>query len=344
MMGDVLDHPQQPGKRGVLVIVVLAAIFFTLLVLLLRAGTTAPLRQARSQEDLYVLPLRLRIRTLPDAKAPVVATATRGEKLRLLEDRGAWVQVQNREGITGWADRSGLEGAAEHDRRLARYAAMRKLPTLEGQVEQRVPLYAGPGVFYSIVGELTPASRVRIYTRDHDFYAVETGGDIAYAEVDAISLSTAGAAQFEVAATSREPEMPGEERGEFIIPERPFPEVPIPEIPAPTPPPRAPEPAPVETRVYPAVPAGGTQPVEVHRVTPRYPMEARLAGTQGRVVIRAIIRRDGSVDNVQVLADLPHGLGRAAADAVRRWRFRPATYLGEPIDVYYTVTVNFRLD
>lgn len=343
MMGEVLEHPRQPGKRGVLVIVVLAAIFFTLLVLLLRAGTVAPPRKARSQEELYVLPTRLRIRTLPDAKAPVVATAVRGETLRLLEDRGAWVKVQNREGISGWADRSGLEGATEHDRRLARYAAMRKLPTLEGQVEQRVPLYAGPGIFHSIVGELTPASRVRIYTRDHDFYAVEVGGDIAYAEVDAISLSTAGAAQFEVAAASREREVPGEERGEFRIPERTFPEVPIPEMPPPVPAP-PPAPSPVESRVYPAVPAGGTQPVAVHQVKPRYPIEARLAGTQGRVLIRAIIRRDGSVDNVQVLADLPNGLGEASADAVRRWRFRPATYLGEPIDVYYTVTVNFRLD
>jgi TonB family protein len=342
-MAEVLEHPQRPGRRGVLVIVVLGAIFFTLLVLLLRAGTEARPNLTRSREELYVLPTRLRIRTLPDAKAPVVATAVRGEKLRLLEDRGAWVRVQNREGISGWADRGGLEAANEYDRRLARYAAMRKLPTLEGQVEERVPLYAGPGIFYSIVGELTPASRIRIYTRDHDFYAVDVGGDIAYAEVDAISLSTAGAAEFEVAASTREREVPGEERGEFPIPERSFPQIPIPQMPPPLPE-LPPQPAPVESRVYPAVPVGGTQPEVVHRVMPRYPAEARRAGTQGRVLIRAIIRRDGSVDNVHVLTDLPDGLGNAAAKAVSQWRFRPATYQGEPIDVYYTVTVNFRLD
>ena len=45
----------------------------------------------------------------------------------------------------------------------------------------------------------------------------------------------------------------------------------------------------------------------------------------------------------EIIKDLPYGLGDAAREAVSRWRFRPATYRGEPIDVYYTVTVNFRL-
>ena len=49
------------------------------------------------------------------------------------------------------------------------------------------------------------------------------------------------------------------------------------------------------------------------------------------------------LDNVEILKDLPYGLGDAAREAVEQWRFRPATYRGEPIDVYYTVTVNFRL-
>jgi protein TonB len=95
--------------------------------------------------------------------------------------------------------------------------------------------------------------------------------------------------------------------------------------------------------VYAVVPAGGTQPEEVDRVVPRYPPMARRAGVGGSVVIRGIVRRDGRIDDVEIIKDLPYGLGDAARDAVRRWRFRPATYRGEPIDVYYTVTVNFRL-
>ena len=78
-------------------------------------------------------------------------------------------------------------------------------------------------------------------------------------------------------------------------------------------------------------------------MVPRYPNEARRRGVSGPVVIRGIVRRDGTIDNVEIIKDLPHGLGNAARDAVRRWKFRPATFRGEPIDVYYTVTVNFRL-
>jgi TonB family protein len=340
-MTETSDTPIQshPGKRGIIVIVVLAAIFFTLLILLLRAGGDQSLSTGPRNQDLYVLPRSLRIRTQPNAQASPIATAVRGEKLRLVEDRGAWVKVRNPAGLMGWADRSGLEGSAEHDRRRARYIAIRRLPVLEGIVEERVPLYAGPGIFYSIVGELTPENRVRVYTRDHDFYAVEVGEDIAYAEVDAINLSASGAPQVDVAAVTR-PTFEEEEEGE--VAELPPLEAPI-EMP-----PREPEPIfeppAVESRVYPAVPPGGTQPEVVDRVMPAYPSAARKSGVAGRVVLRAIIRRDGTVDNVQILRDLPEGLGEAAARAVARWRFRPASYRGEPIDVYYTVTVNFRLD
>jgi len=109
------------------------------------------------------------------------------------------------------------------------------------------------------------------------------------------------------------------------------------------PPASLPPPEPPSGGVYAAVPPGGTQPEEVDRVIPRYPAGARAAGTAGPVVIRGIVRRDGTIDDVEIIKDLPNGLGEAALDAVRRWRFRPATFHGEPIDVYYTVTVNFRL-
>jgi protein TonB len=106
-----------------------------------------------------------------------------------------------------------------------------------------------------------------------------------------------------------------------------------------------PQPEPIErtTGVYSAVPPGGTQPEELDRAIPRYPAAARRAGVQGPVVIRGIVRRDGTIDNLEIIKDLPYGLGEEARRAVNRWRFRPATYRGEPIDVYYTVTVNFRL-
>jgi TonB family protein len=321
--------------RGLTIVVVLGVIFFALLaVLILRAGKQ-PAAPPVASETLSVLSLRLRMRTQPTANAPVVATATNGEKMIVLEDRGAWVRVQDDDGMAGWAERNSLERTSERERRLARYEAIRKLPVLNALVSQRTPLYAGPGIFYPIIGELSAETQVKVYTRDHDFYAIDHDNQIAYADVDAVDVSSAGTRQVDVhteaaptdttASTATaapiappEPEVPADTEGQVHA-------------------------ATDNAGVYSAVPAGGTQPEETDRVVPRYPMVARRAAIQGPVVVRGIVRRDGTIDNVEVIKDLPFGLGDAASEAVRQWHFRPATYRGEPIDVYYTVTVNFRL-
>jgi TonB family protein len=95
--------------------------------------------------------------------------------------------------------------------------------------------------------------------------------------------------------------------------------------------------------VYLRVPPGGTQPVELQRTIPKYTIEARRAGIEGRVVVRGIVRGDGSIDSLNILQDLQYGLGQSALDAVSQWRFKPATYRGQPIEVYYSVTVNYHL-
>jgi TonB family protein len=331
-------------SRGLWVVILLGVIFFTLLgLIVLKSGGGSRDGETKPSETLTVLPVRIRIRTEPHARAPVVATATTGERLQLLEDRGAWVRVQTGDNLAGWAERANLERTAEQQRRLARYAAIRKLPPLKGVSHDRTTLYAGPGIFYPLVGEIDDGTEVVVYTRDHDFYAIDHNGAVAYADIDTIDVTAAGSRQLEVRTESAPPTStsPTEEP----VPTETVAEaVPIPE---PEPPVREPEPepAPVErsTGVYSVVPAGGTQPQELDRVVPRYPGAARVRNIQGAVVVRGIVRRDGTIDNVEIIKDLPYGLGDAARDAVRRWRFRPATLRGEPIDVYYTVTVNFKL-
>jgi TonB family protein len=331
-----MSDAQTRHTRGLTIVIILGVIFFALLALLiLRSGKKAE-APPQSSETLSVLSLRLRMRTQPTANAPVVATAANGEKLIVLEDRGAWVRVQDDDGMTGWAERNSLERTSERERRLARYEAIRKLPALNALVSARTPLYAGPGIFYPIIGELAAETQVKVYTRDHDFYAIDHDNQIAYADVDAIDVSSAGTRQVEVHTDTTATDAASSSATSTS---------PVPTETAATPP----EPAPqvhVATDnggVYSAVPPGGTQPEETDRVVPRYPMMARRAGIQGPVVVRGIVRRDGTIDNVEVIKDLPYGLGDAAKDAVSEWHFRPATYRGEPIDVYYTVTVNFRL-
>jgi TonB family protein len=287
-----------------------------------------------------VLPLRIRIRTEPNARAAVVATATTGEQLQMLEDQGAWVRVQTNDNLTGWAERANLERTSERERRLARYAAIRKLPVLAGVTTDRAQLYAGPGIFYPLVGSLPAGTSVRVYTRDHDFYAIDSNEQIAYADVDAIDVTASGTPQFNVATTSAAPTDTAEPPPATTTTSE---QVPPPLTASAEPPPTVTASEPAAAGIYAAVPAGGTQPEEIDRVIPHYPALARQLNVSGSVVIRGVVRKDGTIDNVEVIKDLPYGLGEAAREAVQRWRFRPATYRGEPIDVYYTVTVNFRL-
>lgn len=323
--------------RGLVVVIGLAVLFFVLLgLVILKSGGEQDKPQTVA-ETLTVLPARLRIRTEPHARAAVVAAASSGDRLTLLEDRGAWVRVQTADGLTGWAERAALEKTAELQRRMSRYKAIRALPPLQGVSSDRVQLYAGPGIFYPLMGELAEGTRVVVYTRDHDFYAVEHGQAIAYASVDAIDVSSSGTHQLDVQTAKIEPT---DTTGTATMPPVADTAVEPPPMPEPLP-----EPEPVErsTGVYSAVPSGGTQPEEIDRVMPRYPAMARRRNIGGAVVVRGIVRRDGTIDNVEIIKDLPYGLGDEARRAVSRWRFRPATYRGEPIDVYYTVTVNFRL-
>jgi len=80
----------------------------------------------------------------------------------------------------------------------------------------------------------------------------------------------------------------------------------------------------------------------VHRVQPDYPLLARQVRVQGKVVLRAMISREGAIENLQVLSG--HSmLIPAAVDAVRQWRYRPYVLNGEPVEVETEVTVNFIL-
>lgn len=339
-----MTEPGTRHRRGLLVVIGLAVLFFILLALVvLKSGDGDEETTART-ETLTVLPQRIRVRTEPHARAAVVATATSGERLEMLEDQGGWVRVKTADGLSGWAERANLERTLERERRLARYTAIRSLPALKGETTARAPLYAGPGIFYPLVGELPEGQKVDVFTRDHDFYAVDFNGVVAYADVESVDVSSSGT-QLDVktASAGTDPTATDTTATSTTMAEQtPVPELPTPTETAATP---EPEPAPVEraTGVYSAVPPGGTQPEELDRVIPRYPSMARRAGVQGPVVVRGIVRRDGTIDNVEVIRDLPYGLGDSARQAVSRWRFRPATFRGEPIDVYYTVTVNFRL-
>jgi periplasmic protein TonB len=80
-----------------------------------------------------------------------------------------------------------------------------------------------------------------------------------------------------------------------------------------------------------------------HKVQPQYPAAARLMHLQGTVRLRAIIGKDGSVSELEVLSGNPI-LVQAAVAAVREWRYRPTRLNNESVEVETYITVNFVLD
>jgi len=81
----------------------------------------------------------------------------------------------------------------------------------------------------------------------------------------------------------------------------------------------------------------------VRRVEPQYPMIAKQLHIQGVVILKAVISREGRIEQAETVQgqDL---LSRAALEAVRQWKYRPYYLNGEPVDVETQITVNFVLD
>jgi TonB family protein len=73
-----------------------------------------------------------------------------------------------------------------------------------------------------------------------------------------------------------------------------------------------------------------------------YPKVSQRLGEQGVATIRYVVKTDGSVDDVEVLHSSGFiRLDRAAADAVKTWRFKPATIDGKPTESAYQNTITF---
>jgi TonB family protein len=80
----------------------------------------------------------------------------------------------------------------------------------------------------------------------------------------------------------------------------------------------------------------------LRRVRPNYRDEARSAGIQGMVNLRAIVSKTGDVTDLQVVSGPPE-LAEAAMKAVRKWKYNPFLIEGEPVEAETTVQVNFAL-
>ena len=109
--------------------------------------------------------------------------------------------------------------------------------------------------------------------------------------------------------------------------------------PPPPPPPKKEAPKPPERiRV-----GGNVQAANlIRKITPVYPPLAKQARVQGTVRFSAIIGKDGTIQNLQLVSGHPL-LVPAATDAVKQWVYKPTLLNGEPVEVITQIDVNFTL-
>jgi TonB family protein len=87
-----------------------------------------------------------------------------------------------------------------------------------------------------------------------------------------------------------------------------------------------------------------TKPVLAEKIDPKSPEEAKKEKLQGAVKLDAIIGTDGRVVELKSVESPDVRLTKAATDAVRNWKFKPAVNSkGKPVKVKITLTVNFKL-
>ncbi|HZL85246.1 MAG TPA: energy transducer TonB [Candidatus Krumholzibacteria bacterium] len=84
------------------------------------------------------------------------------------------------------------------------------------------------------------------------------------------------------------------------------------------------------------------EPQLVWMQSPEYPEIARDAGIEGRVLVRALVGEDGSVQKVLLIQSVL-GLDEAALEAGMTAVFRPALQQGRPMAVWVVIPIDFSL-
>lgn len=80
----------------------------------------------------------------------------------------------------------------------------------------------------------------------------------------------------------------------------------------------------------------------IYEPKPEYPAEARQARLQGTVLIHAVIGKDGSIEDLQLLQG-QCWLAQAAIKSVRQWRYTPYLLNGQPVEVDTTIQAIFNM-
>lgn len=82
-------------------------------------------------------------------------------------------------------------------------------------------------------------------------------------------------------------------------------------------------------------------PVPLRKVDPKYPQTLMEDHVEGQVILYGVIRKDGTVDSIQVVHGIDDQLDANAVSAFAQWKFEPATKEEQPVDLEAIVYIPF---
>ena len=75
----------------------------------------------------------------------------------------------------------------------------------------------------------------------------------------------------------------------------------------------------------------------------KYPVVAEENGIQGRVLVKIVVKKDGTIDSPTVVKGVDPSLNNASRSVKTMPKWIPGKQKGEPVNVSFTVPVTFRL-
>jgi periplasmic protein TonB len=284
------------------------------------------------------------LRGAPAASAEAIATLGSGDRVEAFGTTGTWVEAEA-DGKRGYLPVDTVEREADREARERNAKTLLSFSPVYGVVGEATDVLLAPYPLAARAGRLAKGAVVAIHSVDHSYFAFKdkTWG-IAYVSSAAVDLIPPDPREPAIQPEKVRPiknltiiDLEGEPPPDEELLDEP--EEDVASGAAGTPVPRPP------SQPAPPAPASGVveSPTLVSRVEPVYPDLARRAGIEGTVELEVSIDTTGAVTDVTVVRGLPLGMSEAAADAVHRWKYKPARTASGPVASRKSVRIRFVL-
>ncbi len=270
----------------------------------------------------------IELRRQPSARAPVEGVLPRGARVSVVADRGPWIEVRSARDARGFLPADTVEPDSDRDARQKRASKILSFAPVFGVVAEDSDVRLAAFPLAARTGRLPRGTAISIHAVDHAYYAFRAAdGSLAFVDSSAVDLVPRDPKQPPIVPVATK-ELKDVTVTDVAPAEAPTPELSAGGLPA----------EPAETSDEALEPAS-----LLSKVDPSYPEAARRSGIEGTVVLDALVGPDGQVEDVQILRGLPLGLSESAAEAVRRWHYRPARGRSGPVASHKTVRIVFTL-